>query len=319
MAYGQPVPATTYDPTNVMGRRIAAWVIDGFLPTVAAVVIGYIVFLGAATKVAGVGSNYCANSIRPAHTACIQIGNDAYVGTSDDARKAIFAGGFVYLLGAVNLFILQGLTGAAIGKHVLGLRVVRGDGSITGFGWNALRTLLLVVDQFFCALVGLITALATHPHRRVGDFAAGTYVVAKESVGTPIASGVLSSYPPPWTPQSQPSWGPPPATWGAPAPTPGWGAPPPSESPPPAATPPPATDPATAAPSDDAPGWGAPTPSPLPDPTAQPAPQPAPQPAEPAKREPQWDAQRNAWVYWEPETNRWLQHDAATGQWGPLR
>jgi uncharacterized RDD family membrane protein YckC len=334
MAYGPP---PTFDPTNVMGRRIGAWVIDALIPTVIALVVGWAIFSGSATKFTAEPQGFCSEvHLQQPGTACVQLGNDVYVGTSDDAHHALEIGGLIYLVGAVNLFLVQGLTGAAIGKHMLGLRVVRADGSLVGFGWNALRTLLLAVDQFFCALPGIITAGVTHPHRRVGDFAAGTFVVAKESVGTPI--GVMagaSAYPPPWTPPGGPvGWGPPPGgepQWGAPqsgapqwgAPVPGWGSPqpqPPGQAPTPSgpaaaptwgspaadpqATPPPAQTPTT---------WGAPVPDdppaqqPAPQPVQPPAQQPAPQPMQAASgRAPQWDAQRNAWVFWEVETNRWL-------------
>jgi uncharacterized RDD family membrane protein YckC len=332
MAYGPP---PTFDPTDVMGRRIAAWFIDAFIPLVIAFAIGWTVFIGSATKISNVPTDYCTTlRFEVPGNSCVTLGNTAYVGTSDDRRRAFEVGGLIYLIGAVNLFVIQGLTGAAIGKHMLGLRVVRADGSLVGFGWNALRTLFLVVDQFFCALPGLITASVTHPHRRVGDFAAGTFVVGKQFVGTPIGVGSGGSpYPPPWTPPGGPvGWGPPPGgaqPWGTPAP--GWGSPPaqgpnvvPTQAPTaaptwgtpaagPQATPPPAQTPTT---------WGAPVaddpPAPLPVPQA--APQAMQQPAQaPPAREPQWDAQRNAWVFWEVETNRWLQHDPATGQWGPLR
>ena len=347
MAYGPP---TTLDPTNVMGRRIVAWLIDALIPAVIALAIGWSVFVGSATKYSGEPSNSCPQiHVQTPGVACAQLGNDVWVGTSSEARHAFAVGGLVYLIGALNLFVVQGLTGAALGKHMLGLRVVRGDGSLVGFGWNALRTLLLVVDQFFCALPGIITASVTHPHRRIGDFAAGTYVVAKESVGTPIVTAMgYSTYPPPWTPAGgPPGWGPPPAggppPYGAPAqgwsggtapaqaPTttaPTWGTPSPSPvpaaTPPtwgvPAVSPPSGTDQPETAPSEGA-GWAAPTPAPAlePSPQSQPQPQAQPQQQPAPAREPQWDAQRNAWVFWEAETSRWLQHDPRTGEWGPLR
>src|SRR5256885_12567293 len=148
MAYAPP---TTYDPTNVMGRRIVAWFIDVFIPLVIALAVGWAIFSGKATKHVAVPSDYCSLvRIQQPGMSCLTVGNDAYVATSGEARHAVLVGGLVYLVGAANLFLLQGLSGAALGKHILGLRVVRADGSIAGFGWNALRTLLLVVDQFFC-------------------------------------------------------------------------------------------------------------------------------------------------------------------------
>ncbi|HEY5014755.1 MAG TPA: RDD family protein [Acidimicrobiia bacterium] len=276
MAYAPP--NTMLDPTNVMGRRIGAWFIDVIIPTAVALIIGWTVFIGSATKVSNVPSDYCTSvRLQTPGAACVTLGTDAYVGTSSDARHAFAVGGLISLVGALNLFVLQGITGAALGKLMFGLRVVRADGSIAGFGWNALRTVLLVVDQFFCALVGLITASVTHPHRRVGDFAAGTYVVSKGAVGIPIAQAMPgSAYPPAWTPPAPAGWGPPPTggpqTWGTPQP--GWG-PPPAATPPPSAAPPAWGTPAASPPPAETPAtWGAPAASPAP--TETPATEPTP-------------------------------------------
>ena len=90
------------------------------------------------------------------------------------------------LLGFLNLVVLQSITGASLGKLMLGLRVVDQQGNKAGVGRMLGRWVLLLVDAL-CFLVGLITVLVTHPHRRVGDLACGTYVVATGSVGQPIA------------------------------------------------------------------------------------------------------------------------------------
>jgi uncharacterized RDD family membrane protein YckC len=319
MAYAPP---TTYDPTNVMGRRIVAWFIDVFIPLAIAIGVGWVIFTGNATKHVGVPSDYCsAVRVQTTGLTCIVIGNDAYVATQAETRHAVDVGGLIWLVGAANLFLLQGLSGAALGKHMLGLRVVRDDGSIAGFGWNALRTLLLVVDQLFCALPGIISASVTHPHRRIGDFAAGTFVVARESVGRPIgAPASAGAYPPPWSAPGG-GWGPPPGgqTWGGPSPTPGWGAPnpapqqgwgappaqtPPAQTPPaqspPAQTPPAQSPPAQSPPAQSPPAatppivatpatWGAPAPT-QPQPAADPQPQPQPQPEPAPADEPGWAA-----------------------------
>jgi RDD family len=315
MAYGPP---PMFDPTNVMGRRIAAWIID----LIPALVIGFVVVGHGLTRVDGAQANYCDlyRSVHGSSALCIQSGSSAYYSTSG-IRGTGFLLSLLYWFALAG--VLQGLTGATLGKHILGLRVVDQNGQVAGLGKALLRTFVGVFEIGLCFPIALITALVTHPHRRVGDFAAGTFVVATSSVGTPIGAAPGGSpYPPAWTPPPQ-TWGPPPAgsqPWGSPAP--GWGAPPasapaqtwgtPAAGPP--VTPPPAQAPTT---------WGAPVPD---EPSAsQPAPQPVQQPAQqpPAQaasgREPQWDAQRNAWVFWEVETSRWLQHDPATGQWGPLQ
>jgi uncharacterized RDD family membrane protein YckC len=286
MSYGPP---PTYDPTNVMGRRIGAWVID----VIPALVIGFVVVGHGLTRVDNAPASFC-DVYRSAHGSgalCFQSGSTAYYSTAA-FRGTGFLLSLIYWFALAG--VLQGVTGATLGKHMLGLRVVDENGNIAGVGKALLRTFIGVFEIGFCFPIALITALVTHPHRRVGDFAAGTFVVAKESVGTPIgAARGASPYPPAWTPPPT-TWGPPPA---AQAPPPTWGAP--------AGGPPPAQAPTT---------WG--TPAPVPD--DPPAQQPAPAQA-PSGREPQWDPQRNAWVFWEVETSRWLQHDPVTGQWGPLR
>ena len=123
MAYAAP---PTYDPTNVMGRRIVAWFIDIFVPLVIAFAVGWAIFVGRAEKTSGVPSDYCSSiRIEQPGLACIVVNNNAYVETSADARHAFAVGGLIYFIGAANLFLLQGVTGAALGKHMLGLRVVR--------------------------------------------------------------------------------------------------------------------------------------------------------------------------------------------------
>jgi hypothetical protein len=306
MAYGmQP----QNDPTAVMGRRIAAYVLDGLLA------LGVMVAVLALTK-----HQFFQNA--PAHACqrlrdtrgfngqCMQFGSHLYAWNGHGittARLVSLAAGFV------DLVVLQGIVGASVGKLIVGLRVVNAQGETCGLGRAFLRWLFLLVDGF-CFLVGLIVALATHPHRRVGDFVAGTYVVALAGVGRPIASTPASppfayaqpgapGWTPPGTAPAAPGWGatPPPA-WGAPTdppPPPASGAPAPDAPPAWGAPPPPAAPPAWTAPSADAPppppaatpgersGWGT-TPSvwesePAPEPPAPQPPTPAP-PAEPTAR-----------------------------------
>ena len=54
------------------------------------------------------------------------------------------------------------------------------------------RWVMLVIDLGFF-LVGCIITGATHPHRRLGDFVFGTYVVSMSSVGRPIVDWMQGS------------------------------------------------------------------------------------------------------------------------------
>jgi hypothetical protein len=126
------------------------------------------------------------------------------------------------------LVLLQGLTGASVGKAIAGLRTVGEDGQRPGIGKAFIRTLLWAVDAapWLVPLVGLITGLTTTGHRRVGDMAAKTFVVRAADAGspivvpgltaapTPVAAGTYGTTPPwepapapqPLPPQHQPQW-----------------------------------------------------------------------------------------------------------------
>jgi uncharacterized RDD family membrane protein YckC len=295
------------DPTNVIGRRIFAFVIDGVLVSAAGVAIF------AATKshsYTGAPTDACRqlrdNGISD---PCLQFGSRVYTWTGGKFALAIV---LTALVGMLNQVFLQGIAGASVGKMMLGLRVVNERGEVCGVGRAFVRWLLLIVDQFLCFLVGLITVLATHPHRRVGDMVAGTYVVSSADVGNPVVPQAAMA--PPyayagqagWTPPQpgvptwgappppqppQPQWGaqPPPA-WGA-EPPPQWGAAPPPPPPPPpwAAPPQPAAAP-TAAPPPAAPAsWGAPPPPAAPPPVpAEPAGAPPPATEQPERSGESW-------------------------------
>lgn len=68
--------------------------------------------------------------------------------------------------------------GQTIGKRWFGLRVIRDDGAPAGFVAVLIRNLLRVVDFLpgFYGL-GLLTVIVTSRSQRLGDIAAGTYVV----------------------------------------------------------------------------------------------------------------------------------------------
>ena len=61
-------------------------------------------------------------------------------GTVSPATRGIYD----LLVFAAEVYLLTALTGQSAGKRIFGLRVVRLDGKPTGFGWTAVRTLLLL-------------------------------------------------------------------------------------------------------------------------------------------------------------------------------
>ncbi|KFE70800.1 RDD family protein [Hyalangium minutum] len=98
--------------------------------------------------------------------------------------------GLVQTLLAVGIFATQWmywtlsevfLHGQTPGKRLLGIRVVRMDGSPVGLYESAMRNLLRAVDflpAFYAT--GSISMLFTKQHRRLGDLLAGTLLVREE-------------------------------------------------------------------------------------------------------------------------------------------
>jgi uncharacterized RDD family membrane protein YckC len=226
------------DPTAVMGRRVVAYLIDGLigLALLAAVVMPLFAnkidttSFGSDTGASG----FCdqindatfsefdstetgtSNELPADSSFCLNVGDTAYVIRGDEANTVLGQLSlWSYLTAGLNTIILQGLTGATVGKFLLGLRTVKEDGTRAGIGWNLLRQLVGVVDAFCCGIVGLLVANNSKGHRRVGDMAASTYVVHKSAMGAPIqVPGVAPTV-----------YAPPAGAWGQ-APTSGaWGAP----------------------------------------------------------------------------------------------
>jgi uncharacterized RDD family membrane protein YckC len=89
----------------------------------------------------------------------------------------------IYVSGALILAyfpVTEGLWGRSLGKLVTGTVVLRADGTFPGIGWASLRTLLRIVEVnpfFLGGLPAGIVLLCNAERRRIGDFAAGTYVI----------------------------------------------------------------------------------------------------------------------------------------------
>ena len=84
--------------------------------------------------------------------------------------------------------------GRSPGKQIMGLRVIHDDGTPVGWGASLIRNLLRFVDMLpFGYSLGAITCLQHPQFKRLGDLAAGTLVVYRD---TPATRPVL----PPATP-----------------------------------------------------------------------------------------------------------------------
>jgi hypothetical protein len=292
MAYVYGAPR---DPTAVVGRRIVAYVIDGLLVLIALLVVLALVKHDTFTDApADACSILRARHVGDSYNVmCVRIASRAWLWERSDF---LFATSVAAAIGILDVVVLQAATGASVGKHALRLVVVDAQGARAGVGPMIVRSLLLVLDGGIL-LVGLVAVLSTRFHRRVGDLAAGTFVVARASAGQPVAvaptavpyggpvfaapgAGAGTGFAVPAAPASfAPGWGvteppapSPPADPASPAvPSLAWNAPP--------AAPPAATAPAPSMPPTPASPVSSP-PAPIPT-TALPAPPPRPLMPEP--------------------------------------
>ena len=296
--------APMVDPTEIEGRRIAAWTID---------LVMFLVILGVAVLATGgidwttqqfdspdAAATYCQNYNGGDARQCVPVGDQAVITEGNVVPH------LVWILNTLAYVVLQGVTGGSVGKLLLGLRVVDVHGRPAGLGKSCLRTLLWVVDAITCGLpiVGGVLITTTRGHRRVGDMAAGTYVVRKQSVGSPIVIPLSSaaapyafSVPPPAYPVP-PGYGPPP---------PGYAPPPPGDAPPPGHGPPPYPPPGP-------PVFGAPggaevfSDRPLSRPSVD----------APDSDGPHWDDDRDTYIQYDRAVEMWVQWDDRAKHWRPI-
>jgi uncharacterized RDD family membrane protein YckC len=86
---------------------------------------------------------------------------------------------FAYLAVVVFVyyFFLEGLLGATVGKHLLGLRVYDKNGDMCSFGASFRRNIFRFVDWLpFLYIVGAVAILVSRNRQRFGDRIAGTIV-----------------------------------------------------------------------------------------------------------------------------------------------
>jgi uncharacterized RDD family membrane protein YckC len=179
--------------------------------------------------------------------ALIVLQQTVFSTTSDYVAAGIYALiSFVVMFGYFVIFETFD-SGRSPGKHALGIRVVRIDGSGVTFRASLVRNLvrvLYVIPVFY--LVDGVLILATERNQRMGDLLAGTLVV-RDRIGaveamsgggwgdarlwSPLQSAQAQSALHPWPPQPAAASGPQNPGWGAVG-SPPWGGPPPGWLPP---------------------------------------------------------------------------------------
>ncbi len=83
----------------------------------------------------------------------------------------------VFVISILYKSYFEATSGATPGKRVMGIKVVREDGGVPGWGAAIVRNVLYIVDGIGLYLVGFILMLATEKKQRLGDMAARTIVV----------------------------------------------------------------------------------------------------------------------------------------------
>jgi uncharacterized RDD family membrane protein YckC len=197
------------DPTEVLGRRAVALFIDAALLAVLGITLFALLRYRMYTNVT---VDACAQLTKAGgQPLCLKLGSRVFLWHKGALKLSVLV---VLFLGFLDGVVLQSITGSTVGKYCTRLSVVDEHGKqahpLRMFG----RWVMLVIDLGFL-LVGCLITGATHPHRRLGDFVFGTYVVSRSSVGHPIADWVHGSAARGNAENAQPSFGEP-ATWTVP-------------------------------------------------------------------------------------------------------
>ena len=91
------------------------------------------------------------------------------------------AGLIAAVIAIAYTFGLEATQGATLGKRLLGLRVVKTDGSPISWSESIIRNLLRIVDGLFGYLIGAILIWTSPQRQRLGDRVAKTVVIRSRS------------------------------------------------------------------------------------------------------------------------------------------
>jgi uncharacterized RDD family membrane protein YckC len=193
-------------PTNVVGKRVGAFVIDSLLSF-------------AVTAIAWFALTTSIPIECPTDGGGITIGGKCrgFLVGQEGNQTAWYLISFAAAL--IIFVILPGLKGVSPGKALLGIKLVNQEGRPPGVLRAFLRYILWIVDAFpyiIPYLVGFITALNGQRNQRVGDMAANTFVVDKSYEGPVPTPEQLTGGAPQFAPTS--GWSAPPTTGPAPLP-----------------------------------------------------------------------------------------------------
>lgn len=118
--------------------------------------------------------------------------------------------GVAALITLLYYVVLEGLLGATVGKFLLGVRVVREDGTKMGWGGSVTRNVLRIVDLFPFVIPYLLGSVMIWTggsrKQRIGDRAANTVVIRS---GTAAVQATAVPPVPMATDPDVATWGPP--------------------------------------------------------------------------------------------------------------
>ena len=167
------------DPTQVVLRRTVAYLVDALL--IAAILLVTIWVTGDVKR----SSQGCPDPV-PKNHSCIDYNHQALV-----VNNRVFVWFTLLVIVLFTLFfgLIPGITGASPGKSLFGIRVVRADGTKPGWKRGLLRSVCWGLDGLMLVLpTAMWLAALTPRHRRLGDYAAQTYVVRRDAAGRPVST-----------------------------------------------------------------------------------------------------------------------------------
>ena len=167
------------DPTQVVLRRTAAYLVDALL--IGAILLVTIWVTGDVKR----SSQGCPDPV-PKNHSCIDYNHQALV-----VNNRVFVWFTLLVIVLFTLFfgLIPGITGASPGKSLFGIRVVRADGTKPGWKRGLLRSVCWGLDGLMLVLpTAMWLAALTPRHRRLGDYAAQTYVVRRDAAGRPVST-----------------------------------------------------------------------------------------------------------------------------------
>ena len=148
--------------------------------------------VGIGYEAAGIASRLAALIIDALIIGVLVVVGDSIilglVGGTVSTTAALVLGSFVSFLIVYGYFVVAetASSGRTPGKRVVGLRVIRVDGSAPTFADSLVRNIVRFLDL---AGPGVVTMFFHPQARRLGDLAAGTLVVRERQVNTAVASG----------------------------------------------------------------------------------------------------------------------------------